>query len=101
MSENDLKNHKLHHVISPLNEKEWWTKLDIELSRPSFSEDDSDVILLINADNAFDPINWNVMLHSIWIICRIIAIYIINSYSQEARFYISGDEQIISCKGTT
>ena len=46
-----------------------------------FSEDDSDAILLVDADNVFNRINRNVMLHNIRIICPIIATYVINSYS--------------------
>ena len=49
-----------------------------------FSEDDSDVILLVDADNAFNRLNQNVMLDNIRIICPIIATHVINSYSREA-----------------
>ena len=41
------------------------------------------------------------MLHNIRIIWPIIATYVINSYSQEARLFISGGEEITSAKGTT
>ena len=41
------------------------------------------------------------MLHNIRIICPIIATYVINSYSREARLFISGGEEITSAKGTT
>ena len=67
-----------------------------------FSEDNSDAILLVDADNnAFNQTNRNVMLHKIPIICPIIATYVINSYSREARFFISGGEEITSAEGTT
>ena len=66
-----------------------------------FSEDNSDAILLVDADNAFIRINRNVMLHRIRIICPITATYVINSYSREARFFISGGEEITSAEGTT
>ena len=67
-----------------------------------FSEDNSDAILLVDADNnAFNQTNRNVMLHKIRIICPIIATYVINSYSREARFFISGGEEITSAEGTT
>ena len=65
-----------------------------------FSEDDSDAILLVDADNAFNRINRNVILHNIRIICPIIATYVINSYSREARLFISGGEEITSTEGT-
>ena len=38
---------------------------------PMFSEDDSDAILSVDAYNAFNRINRNVMLHNIRIICSI------------------------------
>ena len=66
-----------------------------------FSEDDSDGILLVDVDNAFNRINRNVMLHSIRIICPIIATNVINSYSQEATLLISGGEEITSAECTT
>ena len=66
-----------------------------------FSEDDSDTILLVDADNTFNRINRNGMLHNIRIICPIIATYVINSYSREARLFISGGEEITSAEGTT
>ena len=63
-----------------------------------FSEDDSDAILLVDADNAFNRINRSVMLHNIRNICPITAIYVINSYSREARLFISGGEEITSAE---
>ena len=59
-----------------------------------FSEDDCDAILLVDADNTFNRINRNIMLHNIRIICPIIATYVINSYSREARLFISEGEEI-------
>ena len=67
----------------------------------TFSEDDGDVILLVDANNAFNRINQNVMIHNIRIICLIIATYVINSYSRQARLFISGGEEITSAEGTT
>ena len=68
--------------------------------RSMFSEDDSDEILLVDADNAFNRIDRNVILHNIRIICPIIATYVINSYGREARLFISGGKEITSAEGT-
>ena len=65
------------------------------------SKDDSETILLVDADNAFNQINRNIMLHNIRIICPIIATYVINLYSVEARLFISGGEKITPAEGTT
>ena len=59
-----------------------------------FSEEDSDAILFVDADNAFNRINWNVMLLINRIISPITATYVINSYNREARLFISGGEEI-------
>ena len=45
-----------------------------------FSEDDIDAILLVDADNAFNRINRDVMLQNIQIICPIISTHVINSF---------------------
>ena len=66
-----------------------------------FSEDDSDEILLVDADNAFSKINRNFMLHSIRIICLIIATYVIKSYSLEVSLFLLGSEEITSAESTT
>ena len=66
-----------------------------------FSEDDSDVISLLDADSGFNRINQNVMLRNIRIICPTMATYVINSYSRKSRLFISGGQEIISAEGTT
>ena len=63
------------------------------------SEDDSDVILLLDADNVFNRVNRNVMLNKILMICPVIAIYAINLYTQETRLLILGGEEITSVEG--
>ena len=55
-----------------------------------FSEDDSNAILLVDADNAFNRIKRKVMLHNIRIICPVFVTYVINSYRQEARLFMPG-----------
>ena len=66
-----------------------------------FSEDNSNGILLVDADNVFNQINRNIMLHNIQIICLIIATYVINSYSREARHFITDSEEITSAEDPT
>ena len=41
------------------------------------------------------------MLHKVRIICPMIATYVINSYSQETRLFISGGEEITLAECTT
>ena len=73
-----------------------------------FSEDHSDAILLVHTNNAFNRINRNIISTEISteilccnLICPTIPTYAINSYNQEARLFISGDEEITSAEGST
>ena len=84
-----------------MNENEWRSKHDIKHLSSIFSGDDSDTILFVHADNAFNRINRNIMLYSIQITCPIIATYKTNSCNQKARPFISGEEEITSTEGTT
>ena len=62
---------------------------------------DTDAILLIDAENAFNFINPEVMLHNLKFICPIIATYIINCYVTPSRLFIAGEGEILSSEGAT
>ena len=62
---------------------------------------DTDAVLLIDAENAFNSINRKVMLHNLKFICPIIATYIINCYATPSRLFIVGGGEILSSEGTT
>ena len=62
---------------------------------------DSDAVLFVDADIAFNRINRKVKLHNIHIFCPIIATHVINSYHQEARLYITEGREITSAEETT
>ena len=62
---------------------------------------DTDTVLLINAENAFNFINHKVMLHNLKFFCPIIATYIINCYAIPSRLFIVGGGEILSSEGTT
>ena len=64
-------------------------------------DDECDAVLLVDADNAFNRINRKVMLHNICIVCPVIASYVINSYNQHARLFVTGGVEIHSQEGTT
>ena len=66
-----------------------------------FGEEDTDGVLLIDATNAFNSINREVLLHNIRYICPPMAIYIRNSYNRYSRLFISGGGEIKSVEGTT
>ena len=62
---------------------------------------DTNVVLLIDAENAFNSINRKVMLHNLKFICPIIATSIINCYATPSRLFIVGVGEILSSDGTT
>ena len=61
--------------------------------RDIFTDVDKDAVLLIDAENAFNSINYKVMLHNLKFICPIIATYIISYYATPSRLFIVGGER--------
>ena len=66
-----------------------------------FNEEGADGVLLIDATNAFNQMNRTVAMHNIRITCKEIALYIINTYRNPSRLFISGGGEISSQEGTT
>ena len=66
-----------------------------------FSKENTKVVLLINAENAFSWINRKVMLHKMKFLCPLISTYIINCYAAPARHFSFGRVEILSKEGTT
>ena len=60
-----------------------------------FNNQETEAVLLIDAENAFNLINRKVMLHNISITCPIISKYIINCYSTTARLFVIGGKEFI------
>ena len=69
--------------------------------RNIFEADETDAILLIDAPNAFNALNRAAALHNIRVLCPTLATYVINTYRQPARLYITGGEELTSAEGTT
>ena len=65
-----------------------------------FNKEETEGILQIDASNAFNSINRNVMLHNINIICPELAVFVQNSYCQSSRLFILGGKEIRSGEGT-
>ena len=66
-----------------------------------FSKENTEAILLIDAENAFNSINRKVMLHNMKFLCPLISTYICNFYAAPARLFILGEDEILSKEGTT
>ena len=73
----------------------------IHKMRSIFNADETDAVLLIDASNAFNALNRAAALHNIRVLCPTLATYMINTYRQPARLFITGDEELISAEGTT
>ena len=73
----------------------------IHTMRDIFANVDTDAVLLIDAENAFNSINCKVILYNLKFICPIIATYIINCYATSSRLFIVGGGEILSSEGTT
>ena len=69
------------------------------------NDEDSEAIILIDAQNAFNSMNRAAALHNIRIICPEVATYIINTYRSPPRLIIKADrntgDEIRSLEGTT
>ena len=73
----------------------------VHAMRDIFADINTDAVLLIDAENAFNSLNRKVMLHNIKFICPVIATYIVNCYSTPSRLFIVGGSELLSKEGTT
>ena len=70
-------------------------------SEAAIHANETDVVLLIDVSNAFNALNRAAALHYIRGLSPTLATYVINTYRQPARLFITGGEEIISAEGTT
>ena len=73
----------------------------INAIRSIFDANEIDAVLLIDALNAFNALNRAAALHNIRVLCPILATYVMNTYGEPARLFITGSEELISEEGTT
>ena len=66
-----------------------------------FNEDETQGIIQVDANNAFNTINRQVFMHNINIICPEIATFVANCYQVPARLFVVGGIEIKSLEGTT
>ena len=65
-----------------------------------YQKDETEVVLLADADNAFNSINRKAMLDNISITCPLITTFIANCYMKPARLFVVGNHEIKSREGT-
>ena len=63
--------------------------------------DDTHGFIQVDASNAFNSINRQVLLHNVEIICPEIVNYIINCYTLPARLFITGGKELLLKEETT
>ena len=66
-----------------------------------FNDHNTEGMLLIDAENAFNSINRKVMLHNLKLMCPVIARYISNIYMCPAKLFIISGGELFSQGGTT
>ena len=65
-----------------------------------FNDNETEAVLLIDAENAFNSINRKAMIHNISILCPIISSFIKNCYNIPTRLFIIGGKELLSREGT-
>ena len=73
----------------------------IHALRKVFASLDSDAVLLVDADNAFNRLNRAVALHNIQYLCPPFATIAINFYRTPSRLFVIGGLELLSEEGTT
>ena len=73
----------------------------IHAMRTIFEDEKTEVVLLVDAANAFNSVNLQVFLHNICINCLPIATYVRNCYMLPSRLFIIAGTEIPSSEGTT
>jgi hypothetical protein len=66
-----------------------------------FQSDESDAVLLIDADNAFNRLNRHTALWNIQFICPSLAFFAKNCYRLPSRLFVIGGAELASQEGTT
>ena len=73
----------------------------VHAMRSIFQTPDTEAVLLVDANNAFNSLNRQAALHNISIICPSLATTLTNTYRTPVRMYVTGDGEIASTEGTT
>ena len=64
-------------------------------ARELFEDPDTDALILVDAENAFNALNREAALNNINVICPELATYLLNTYREPARLFISGSDKSI------
>ena len=73
----------------------------IHAMKEIFSNESTDGVILVDAENAFNKLNRQVALHNMQYLCPPLATILINTYRKPTRLFIVGGGEISSMEGTT
>ena len=66
-----------------------------------YDDENTDAVLLVDAKNAFSPLNRESFLHNITYLCPPLSIFVRNFYSLPSRLFMIGGMEMLSKEGTT
>ena len=73
----------------------------IHSMREIFACENTDAVILVDAENAFNSLNRETALHNIQITCPHMSTVVINTYRKASRMVLFGAKDIMSVEGTT
>ena len=74
----------------------------VHAARQFFEHRDTEALILVDAENAFNSLNRDAALSNIRLLCPELASYVINTYREPARLFVyNGDKEILSEEGVT
>ena len=88
-------------TLQVCNGQEAGIEVAIHSMNMMYEDENTDGILLVDANNAFSSLNRQLFLHNISYLCPSIAIFVENCYSTPSRLFIVGGTEITSREGTT
>ena len=66
-----------------------------------FNEDDIEAVLMVDALNVFNSINWEAFLHNTKVLYPALAIFINKGYLIPSDLFVQGGKRLKSSEGTT
>ena len=74
----------------------------VHAARKVFEDSETEALILVDAENAFNALNRKAALSNVRIVCPELSTYLINSYREPARLFIArSDQEILSEEGVT
>ena len=72
----------------------------VHAAKEIFMDKECEAVLLVDASNAFNPLNRQAMMHNISVLCPTLAAYVKNTYEVAPRLFAAKDLKLKSEEGT-